>query len=391
MLPQENKGWFHFREVSRQGIPARPQEEYRELADLKYAIDQSAIVTTADINGNIIYVNDMALKVYGYGREEMLGKNHRLLNSGVHSKSFFKELWDTILVGEVWRGEVCNKSKGGSLHWLDTTIVPFVDENGKPHHFMSIRKDITVKKRMEEDLRHEQRKRFSIERLSAVGEMAANIAHEIKNPLAAIQLQAQLLQRSVTAGTLTPESALSAAEKIGSIAGRINNIIKGLLSLTRDADSDPLERISVKKLIDDTLEFCAGNLNANEIAVLRDETEGEFFVECRPIQISQVLLNLINNARDAICKLEVRWIRIEVKATSGQIQISVSDSGTNLTPKIRARIMEPFFTTKKDGKGTGLGLSISRKIVEKHGGELSLANSRYTCFVVKLPEAPGLH
>lgn len=386
MLPQEGRGWFRSKETCRQS-PERSFKEYKELADLKYAIDQSAIVTTSDISGNITYVNDMALKIYGYRRDEMLGRNHRILNSGVHSREFFKKLWDTILSGEVWRGEVCNKAKDGTLQWLDTTIIPFLDENRKPHHFMSIRKDITEKKNIEEDLKHEQRKRSTIERLSAVGEMAANIAHEIKNPLAAIQLQAQILRRHEAAGTLTPAMAASGAEKIDTIAGRINKIIIGLLSLSRNADSDPLERTSTKKLIDDTLEFCAGNLKVKEISVIRGDIEEEFFIDCRPIQISQVLLNLINNARDAVCKLDERWIRVDVKSIFGKVQISISDSGTSLMPKVRARIMEPFFTTKKDGNGTGLGLSISRKILESHGGELLLASSRNTCFHVRLPEA----
>lgn len=386
MLPQEGREWFGSREISRWQSPERSRD-YKELADLKYAIDQSAIVTTSDISGNITYVNEMALKIYGYHLDEMIGRNHRILNSGVHSRDFFRKLWDTILSGEVWRGEVCNKAKDGTLHWLDTTIIPFLDENRKPHHFMSVRKDITEKKNIEEDLKHEQRKRSTIERLSAVGEMAANIAHEIKNPLAAIQLQAQILRRHESAGTLTPAMAANGAEKIDTIACRINKIIVGLLSLSRNADSDPVERTSTKKLIDDTLEFCAGNLKSKEISVIRSDAEKEFFIGCRPIQISQVLLNLINNARDAVCRLDERWIRVDVTSVFGKIQISVSDSGTGLTPKVRARMMEPFFTTKKDGNGTGLGLSISRKILEAHGGELLLASSRNTCFHVRLPEA----
>lgn len=385
MLPQEQRGSFLFRGIPRRAGSPGAREEYRELADLKYAIDQSAIVTTSDVSGNITYINDMALKVYGYRREEMIGKNHRLLSSGVHSREFFRNLWSTILAGEVWRGEVCNKAKDGSLHWLDTTIIPFVDDDGRPHQFMSIRKDITEKKRIEEDLKHEQRKRSTIERLSAVGEMAANIAHEIKNPLAAIQLQAQILRRHGAAGALTQEAALGGVEKIERIVARIDKIIAGLLSLSRDADSDPVERVSTKSLIDQTLEFCAGNLERKGISISRTDAEVEWPIDCRPIQISQVLLNLINNARDAIAHLEERWIRVDVELAFGMVQISVTDSGTGLTPKVRARMMEPFFTTKKDGKGTGLGLSISRKILERHGGELALASSKNTCFQVRLP------
>lgn len=157
--------------------------------------------------------------------------------------------------------------------------------------------------------------------------------------------------------------------------------------MSRDAESDPMERASVKLLIDNALEFCSPSLERRKITILRDPAEEEFFVECRPVQVSQVLLNLLNNSRDAIEKLEERWIRIGVGASRGVVRITVADSGTGLTPKIRSRVMEPFFTTKKNGKGTGLGLSVSRKILESHGGQLVLADTKNTCFIMKLPEA----
>lgn len=363
----------------------------RELRDLKYAIDQAAIVSITDPHGTIIHMNDMATRIYGYSREELVGRNHRILSSGVHSRDFFRHLWLTVLSGEVWRGEVCNKAKNGDLYWLDTTIVPFLQEDGTPYQFVAIRKDITARKRLEESLEHERRKRSTIERLSAVGEVSANIAHEIRNPLAAIQLQAQLLIHRGSSGALTPDSAISAAEKIEATARKIGKIISGLLSLSRDAENDPPEPVEIDSLIGETLEFCEENLSRKGIALERTGGRENIYVSCRPVQISQVLLNLINNARDAIESLEERWIRVSTQVKGGFVEISVEDSGTGLSPKARSRIMEPFYTTKKNGKGTGLGLSISRQILERHGGELRLADTRNTCFVVKLPLSPGPH
>ncbi len=362
-------------------------DSFKELQDLKYAIDRAAIVSISDPKGMITYVNDMALKIYGYSRDELIGKNHKVLSSGVHSKEFFRDLWRTILSGEAWRGEVCNKAKDGSMHWLDTTIVPFLENDGEPYQFMAIRKDITEKKRLEVSLEDERVRRSCIERLSAVGEMAANIAHEVKSPLTAIMLQTQILRQHGVASTLTPEIALGGAEKIERVARYLDKIVNGLLSLSRDAESDPMERASVKLLIDNALEFCSMSLEKRKITVFRDPAEEEFLLECRPTQISQVLLNLLNNSKDAIEKLEDRWIRIGVSASHGFVRITIADSGSGLTPKIRSRIMEPFFTTKKNGKGTGLGLSISRKIIDGHGGQLVLADTKNTCFLVKLPEA----
>jgi PAS domain S-box-containing protein len=360
-----------------------------ELEDLKFAIDQATIVTTSNQHGAIIYVNDMALKIYGYSRQELMGENHRILNSGVHSKEFFRELWQTLLAGKVWRGEICNKAKNGELHWLDTTIVPFLGENGRPYKFMSIRKDISARKRIEETLEHERRKRSAIERLSAVGEMAANIAHEIRNPLTSILLQAQLLRRQALAGTLSEKPTLRGVERIESVARHMEKIIAGLLSLSRDAENDPMERVNVQTLISDTLVFCSENFDKRKISVLQDPLDKDYFIECRPAQISQVLLNLFNNARDAIESLEKPWIKISVSSSEGVVQVKVMDSGTCLTPKLRARVMEPFFTTKGNGKGTGLGLSISRKILEAHRGQLILESSQNTSFVMKLPEWKG--
>jgi signal transduction histidine kinase len=241
---------------------------------------------------------------------------------------------------------------------------------------------------MEESLEHERRKRSTIERLSAVGEIAANIAHEIRNPLAAIQLQAELALRRGQSNELSLESALHTITKMKAAALKLDKIVSGLLSLSRDAESDPLERVSIRSLLDETMDFCEANLARKGISILRERDSEDIHVDCRHIQISQVLLNLINNSRDAIEALDDRWIRIAVKEENNFAEISVEDSGTGLTPKVRSRIMEPFYTTKKSGKGTGLGLSISRQILEKHGGELRLADTRNTCFIVRLPLPP---
>ena len=234
----------------------------------------------------------------------------------------------------------------------------------------------------------DQQKAINIQasKLSALGEMAGGMAHEVNTPLATIKLLTSQAHKEVTGDIPDLESLESWLVQIDKTVDRVAKIIKGLKSFSRNTSEDPLELTDLQSIIEDTTSLCYERCKLHGIDLRVLLPSEPIYVNSRPAQLCQVLLNLVNNAHDAIENEKEKWIEIQAKKTQNGIELSVSDSGPGIPNDLKEKIFNPFFTTKAVGKGTGMGLSISHGIIESHNGSLKISDSsKRTCFVISLP------
>lgn len=362
------------------------QELLKQLSDQKYALDQAAIVAATDSKGIITYVNDKFCEVSGYAREELIGKTHQIINSRTHSKSFFIDLWKTISSGKVWRGEVCNRRKNGKIYWVYTTIVPFLDETGKPIQYLSIRYEMTELKEAQGVIQQQQEKLISASRLSAIGEMSAAITHEINNPLGVILGRVEMMKSMLEDKELDREELLKMAMQIEVTGQRIAKIVHSMKTMAHHQEEEDPQKVSVKSLVEDSLDLCLHRFQNHGVKIRKPNLTDNLWVECRSHQIVQVIVNLLNNSFDAIQKNLEKWVQIEIREHARKVEILVSDSGHGIPEEVQNKMFNPFFSTKAVQYGTGLGLSISQGLLQRNSGSLEYDSSKpHTCFILSLP------
>jgi C4-dicarboxylate-specific signal transduction histidine kinase len=225
-------------------------------------------------------------------------------------------------------------------------------------------------------------------RLALLGEMTAGIAHEINNSLSIISGLTNQMLRSVSNNSVQIDDLKIKLDKMKATASRIEKIIKGIKNQSRNGETDPFLSTVVRDLINDSVSVCADTLKTHEIKIIVDDIDPIIELDCRGTQISQVILNLISNSKDAIKhQTDSRWIRIGAKDNGKFIEFCLSDSGNGIAPEVREKMLQPFFTTKAVGEGTGLGLSITKNIIESHSGILTIAeNTPNTTFIFSIPK-----
>jgi C4-dicarboxylate-specific signal transduction histidine kinase len=260
------------------------------------------------------------------------------------------------------------------------------DDHGDPIRMTGLNWDVTDKVIASKKLDQERAKAVANSKMASLGEMASGVAHEINNPLTIILNRANQLKSRLCSQDFEKEWAIGELVKIENTVERIAKIIRGLRAFSRNADNDPMIHCEVNSIIDETLELCLEKFKRYGVDFRVQGSDRVFTLNCRPSQISQVLLNLFNNSFDAIVNTNDPWIELNVSARKGVIRLRVTDSGHGIPSQIADRMMDPFFSTKEVGRGTGLGLSISKGIIEEHGGRLwfdrEFAN---TSFVVEIP------
>jgi len=349
----------------------RMEESHARLAT---AIEQAAeTVVITDTKGTILYANPAFEKNSGYTRAEALGQNPRVLKSGKHDAGFYREMWATLLRGEVWSGHFTNRRKDGTLFEEEATISPIRDADGTIINYVAVKRDVTKEVELETQVRQSQK-------MEAIGTLAGGIAHDFNNMLAAIFGYAHLLQQDTEGNPLAQESV----EEILKSANRAKELVQQILTFSRQRESSR-QVIRLDSIIKEAMKFLRASLPANlkidmqlaatAPAVLADAT-----------QIYQVTMNLATNALHAMegrnGQLTVTLEPFQPDAvflhTHPQLRpvqyarLTIADTGCGMDAKTLERIYEPFFTTKPIGKGTGLGLSVVHGIMKSHEGVITV-------------------
>jgi len=330
------------------------------------ALDEAAIVAITDADGRIVYCNDRFCRTSGYSRDELIGATHRIINSGLHSKAFFQELHATIADGRTWRGAIRNRKKTGEFYWLDTTIVPQMDEQGRPRAFIAVRYEVTDQMAALEELA--AARRIAEKASAARAQLLADVSHELRTPLTGVLGLVDLLE---TTG-LSPDQR-SYVQAIRDACRMQSTIVDDVLTSAQAETSgialDP-QPADIRRTLQHVQHLMCGMAQARGVNLRIDVApEVPEQVELDALRLSQILSNLIG---DSLRSLVTGEVRIGVAWIGSALQFVVSDTGPGCDPLQRARVHASMAAGSQNvgDLGLGSGFPIAVRIIQAMGGTL---------------------
>ena len=357
-------------------IELQLQISHKELSDYKYAIDESAIVAITDPKGIIKYVNNNFCKISKYTAEELIGQDHRVINSGYHTKGFIKNLWVTIANGKIWRGELKNRAKDGVYYWVDTTIVPFLNTDGKPYQYIAIRADITERKLAQENLKvlNDTLEKKVDERTAQLEiankeleSFSYSVSHDLRAPLRAIAGYSSIIEEEYS--NILDDEGKRLLNEVKHNAQQMGLLIDSLLSFSRLGKKE-LRKTQVDMNL--VLEVVLKEINAgtNHHAEINVSSLLPAYADYTLIQ--HVFSNLLSNAIKYSSKIEKPLIEISSKQENGEVIYSVADNGAGFEMDYAHKLFGVFqrLHSADEFEGNGVGLAIVSRIINKHGGRI---------------------
>ena len=359
----------------------RCKEAELEIRKLSRVVEQSPVtVMITNIEGSVVYVNAKFMQLTGYTREDIIGKNPSILQSGKTSPEVYNDLWKTITSGQEWRGELCNMKKNGEDYLESACISAMIDENGKINHYIAVKEDITDKRRMEEAL-------MQSEKLKSMGIITAGISHEFNNILAIISGNIQLLENTYKDDSVLTKALCTIMKAADDGAEISSNMLKFAKASHNTKELRPSDiRVMLMQSIDFTKPRWANEAQAGGIEYKMD-TEGMKRVPsimCKPSEMREIFINLINNALDAMPGGGI--ISFSTWSDNDTVFVNVTDNGEGMAVGVKKNIFDPFYSTKGVA-GTGLGMSMVYGVVDRHGGKIEVESGlgKGSTFALQFP------